>query len=113
MFEGIPSVQEVTCTGSALPADAKLVSITLFPLRERGHQLAYVMLLLQPSCSTSDVFSSCLVDERDSRRTALKTLVTDLRPGEAREYGCNVTLMKAGAKTESRLWTVRVERPSE
>ena len=113
MFEGIPSVQEVTCTGRRLSADAKLVSITLFSLRERDHQLACVTLLLKPSCSTSDVFSSCDVDENDSRNTVLKTLVTDLRPGEAREYGCNVTLLKMGAQTETRLWSVRVQRPSE
>ena len=49
-------------------------------------------------CSTRHLFSSCLIDLTDSRRSRVRSLIRDLDPGESRTYHCQVGIFNSGAK---------------
>lgn len=106
LFLGSHDIQEVECSGAALPTDVDLVTMVLHsPPSDRA--LAYVNLQTR-HCSTSEMFVSCVMDDRDSRQTKLRALVTNLPEGAARMYGCNVTAVKDGWKVKAFSWSLTV-----
>ncbi|PVD27410.1 hypothetical protein C0Q70_12568 [Pomacea canaliculata] len=106
LFLGSHDIQEVECSGAALPTDVDLVTMVLHsPPSDRA--LAYVNLQTR-HCSTSEMFVSCVMDDRDSRQTKLRALVTNLPQGAARMYGCNVTAVKDGWKVKAFSWSLTV-----
>ena len=108
-FRGLHSIPEVTCTGSPLPPDTHVFALALFSLP--GHRkLAYVNVASE-ECSTTDVYTACVIDRQDSRRSRLVALVCDLQEGDWRLYGCNVTGFRSG-DTFVTSWSLRVHYPS-
>ena len=104
-FEGIPSIQEISCSGEALESDVTVFAMVLL---QDSRQLAQVNIMAK-ECTTSGAFSSCVLHETNSRRTTLKTLVMDLGATETRMYVCEVTFLRSGEKTKSSTWTLEVQ----
>ncbi|XP_076438587.1 uncharacterized protein LOC143277596 [Babylonia areolata] len=94
MFEDLPGVVEVECSGRTLGPQVELFSLSLYAI-EQDVVLASVTVA-RNECGTSSSFSACFVDKADPFNTKLKTLVVDLKRGEERLYGCNVSLNTAG-----------------
>lgn len=65
------------------------------------------------TCLTTRTFASCVIDPGDPRRTAVTALVLDLRPGEARHYGCNITFFRPTGQTYAKSFTIPVTLPRE
>ncbi|KAL8600369.1 hypothetical protein ACOMHN_052786 [Nucella lapillus] len=93
-FQGVPSIQEIQCSGTAISPDLDLLSISLF--RARDDQTIAFVNFASEECSTFVGFSACVFEEKDSHRTHVKALVQDLEPGQIRRYGCNVTAALKG-----------------
>ncbi|XP_025102324.1 uncharacterized protein LOC112568951 [Pomacea canaliculata] len=91
-FYGQPTILEVQCSGSGLEANSKLVSLALYGSSKSS--IVASVNLVNKECSTSDTFSSCEIHSNDDRRTAVKSLVFDLREGEERQYGCEVNSLR-------------------
>lgn len=72
-----------------------------------------VFLPRTSECLTSDVFSSCLMNDQDSRQAKLRFLLTDLAPGQSRAYGCNVTSVHHGRQARINTWVLIVEISSK
>lgn len=74
--------------------------------------VAFVNLRKQ-ECYTSESFVSCDIDNSDSRRSNLKTLVADLAEGQTRVFGCNLTAVAARGRMLSYSWKLSVYQPSK
>ena len=105
-FQGVPSIQEVECSGSGLTPNFDFLSMSLFTVRD-DQSIAFVNFASK-ECSTFVGFSACIIQEKDSHKTHLKSLVLDLNPGQGRRYGCNVTVANARGKTEILQWFLEV-----
>lgn len=110
-FRGEASILEVECTGDMLSADVDVFQMTLYTTAD-NEVVAYVNPL-KNECLTSRSFSSCVIDEKDSRRTRLRSLVIDLGSEEARWYGCNVSSSQARSPIKVTSWSVVVKRLRE
>lgn len=106
-FKGLPFMKTVECSGERLGPDTTLLAITMFA-GSNNDVLAYINLR-DNLCSTSAIYSACVIDVIDYRKTRLVVLVTDLRVDEPREYKCNVTSFRAG-HSHVITWTLRVDR---
>ena len=109
-FQSIPHVLEVRCSGEALDTNADLLTLRLYTTPDT-EMLASVNLR-KFKCMSSSSFASCDVNERDSRRTSLNVLVTDLKEGESRSFGCTAGY-EADGWIESKSWTLEAKRNSE
>ncbi|KAL8563674.1 hypothetical protein ACOMHN_035408 [Nucella lapillus] len=110
IFKGSSAIQEIECSGSALDSAADgLLSTILYSVRD-GRVLASANFATK-NCLTTDTFSSCVIDARDSRRTRVRALVLDLKEEESREFGCNVTAYSSLGKALEFSWIVSVTRP--
>ncbi|KAL8577607.1 hypothetical protein ACOMHN_036798 [Nucella lapillus] len=109
-FQDLPMVQELSCSGHALGNDINLLGIKIFTLDNR-QTLAYVNVK-DEKCSTSGVYSACLIDPRDSRKSRLVTLLVGWGEEEAeeKEYGCNVTGFRPGLEVYSETWSLTVKK---
>ncbi|KAK7488889.1 hypothetical protein BaRGS_00019846 [Batillaria attramentaria] len=97
-FYDIPSLIEVTCSGKRLSTATDIMSISLFT--KRNNLVVCFINIAKRQCSTdSQDFVSCIVDNTNTRRTEARTLVTDLKFGMFREYGCNITAVDTLEKT--------------
>lgn len=117
-FHGVSSIVEVECSGVSLPSNVDLMSITMFAMTtsHSSHTGGIIASINYGGrkCLTTDVFSSCEIDERNSRSTRLRTLVLDLAVEATRWIGCNVT----GFESSSGLvkivsWSLNAKRKSE
>ncbi|KAL8563675.1 hypothetical protein ACOMHN_035409 [Nucella lapillus] len=107
---GFPGIQSVECSGRTLPSDSDLLSMVLFQ-RSRSQPLAIVNLR-KKSCTTSNIFVACHLDDSDSRRSVVRALVSDLLEGQSRVYGCNVTSLVSNVGQVRLLsWSLLVRRP--
>lgn len=88
------TVQQVECSGHVLEPDVTLFGMTLFA--GANHDVLAYVNLRDKECATSRVYSACVIDGSDYRKTKLMALVLDLRDDESRMYGCNVTSLKSG-----------------
>ena len=93
-FRGLPTIQEVICSGETLDSDVNIYAMALFTL-PTNRVVAFVDLK-DNVCSTSVEFAACVIDVTDSRKTRLVTLAQSLEFGEWREYGCNITSLRHG-----------------
>ncbi|XP_025101742.1 uncharacterized protein LOC112568586 isoform X28 [Pomacea canaliculata] len=107
-FKGIPSIQEVQCSGQALGSDVTVVGLTLY-CANTSEVLAYVNVVSR-ECSTSNSYSSCFIATDDTRKIRVMTLAAEIDDGKYLEYGCNVTAFKTG-KGLLVSWTTRVYSP--
>ncbi|KAK7490290.1 hypothetical protein BaRGS_00018451 [Batillaria attramentaria] len=105
IFQGIPTIQEVSCSGQALASDSSVFSMSLYAER----RLLAQVNVMNKECTTSGTFSSCLVHQRDSRSTELRTLVMDLGQNETREFTCELVNQKSGEKAKTDTWSLVIE----
>lgn len=110
-FRGFNTITEMECSGASLTSDVDVFSLVIYTVSD-DHVMASANVGRE-ECSTSGSFSSCVFDPRDSRRTRLRVLVTDLSEAERRVYGCNVTVFRTGGRVKTVTWMLRVERESE
>nr|KAG5686410.1 hypothetical protein BaRGS_016548 [Batillaria attramentaria] len=80
-FQGYDHITEVACTGEPLDSDTDLLSMVLYKLD--GKKVIATVNLKNNECSTSDKFSSCVIDSKDSHKTRLTTLILDLAEPKA------------------------------
>lgn len=109
-FHNLPRIQEVECTGTTLDADATVSSMILYDSRD--HIIASVNTLTG-ECTTGGAFSSCVLHNRDTRKTRLRTLVMDLEHGQSRTYGCEVTSFRSGERARISTWSLTVRAGSK
>lgn len=110
-FKGIPSIQEVECTGSSLQTEVNLLSLSLFSVPSNT-VLGHVNLLTN-KCVTFSDFASCIIDGSQTRKTVLRVLVYDLGEEETRQYGCNCTTVRSLGETERATWFIVVKAKSK
>ncbi|XP_025102310.1 uncharacterized protein LOC112568945 isoform X4 [Pomacea canaliculata] len=102
-----PTILEVTCSGEVLDADATLLTMALYRVDNSSHIIATVNPL-KNECSTTDVFSACVISWPDSRRTQLKTLVQGVTHSTLIGYGCDVTSVRSGERAVTSAWRIDV-----
>ncbi|XP_070201554.1 uncharacterized protein [Littorina saxatilis] len=108
MFEDLPHVVEVTCSGEALASNSDLLTLRL--QTSPDDELLVSVNLRKHKCTVSLItFAACHINERDSRRTSLNVLVMDLKDGEERTYGCTAGY-EADGWLESKTWTLSVKK---
>lgn len=110
-FRGIEYIQEVQCSGDALASDTSLLFMALYTVQE-DRLLASVNLGTR-ECRTGDVFSSCVIDETDHRKTLLKSLIFELDHERERVYGCNVTNVGSDGRSKVYSWNVAISERSK
>ncbi|XP_076457322.1 uncharacterized protein LOC143291366 [Babylonia areolata] len=109
VFEQHPLIQQVTCSGDTLDSSAALLTMTLYsPSNVRSNVIATISVV-KTKCTTSATFSSCHLDLRDSRASRLRTLVTGLKIGERRSFGCTVGY-EIGGWPKTVTWSVTLMR---
>ena len=92
-FKGIPSLQEVECWGYGLKPDVKLMSLKLYA--ESENNVLASLNVFTNTCLTYTAYSSCFVDDSGGHRSTVKVLVSDLREGESRTFGCKLTVLES------------------
>lgn len=110
-FQGFTAIQSVECTGATLPGDWDLLSMVLY--RVSSSELLAIANLRKRSCSTSQTFIACHIDESDSRGSKIKALISDLTEGQSRAYGCNLTSLSSAGQSSIVSWSLVVTRPSK
>lgn len=109
-FEGISSVLEVVCSGRTLKMNSDLLTITLHASMD--NDVIASLNLRKLKCQSSYLFTSCHMDESDSRKTLLRVLVLDLADGERRRLSCTVGFETAGW-IHSEKWSLDIQRNSK
>lgn len=110
-FKGIPSLQEVECSGATLKPEVKLLSLQLHRLSDNT-ALAFLNTYTN-NCMTFGDYSSCFIDPDVAHRSRLRILVFDLDEGESRDYGCTVNTMDSYGNPKTSNWKIAVTRESE
>lgn len=105
-FQGIQSIQEVSCSGKDLSSDTDVFSISLYS----GSDLLAQVNVMKNECTTSGSFSSCIINERDSRATVLRTLVMDPDHRRTRDFVCEINSLKAGSRSQILTWKRAITR---
>lgn len=113
IFEHIDGILEVECNAQKLDFSADVLTMTLFRRQSTETSLMAFVSPKTSECTTAEAFSSCVVDGGSSRNTRLKTLVLDLRVGEARVFGCNVTSLDSQKRLVTTSWSLVVVRNSK
>ena len=111
LFKGFPSLQEIECTTGNLKAEVNVFSLKLFTVPENG-MLAHANPV-KNECVTFEEYSSCEIDSSDTRNSRLRVLVSDLREGERRKYGCTASSFGPFGETNVARWSLVVKRNSE
>ena len=111
LFKGIPSLQEVVCSGTKLEPEVKLLSLQMHRLP--GNKALASLNVISSSCVTLGDYSSCFIDSDDSRRSKLRILVVDLMEEESRVYTCDVHTIDSFGIPKSSQWRITVKRPSK
>lgn len=107
-FQAIPSIVELVCSGLSLPVDADLLSIVLY---EKTPPAVLASLNLKTrECSTSNIFSSCVIDEKNSHLSKISILILGVASHETQEFGCDVTTYKPGDRPKIVSWSFNVTR---
>lgn len=109
-FRGISTLHELQCSAETLASDLALMGITVFI--ERNNKIIAYINVRDNECSTSDVYSACVVDKSDFRKSKLITLVADISTGETRSYGCNLTSFRNG-QGHTVTWFISVHQASK
>jgi len=110
-FRGIPSIQEVECSGHNLNSDVKLISLQLFRLPETS--VLASLNVYTNNCMTFSEFSSCAIRPANIHQSHLRLLVHDLEEGEKREYGCTANTINPLGNSLYRNWKIVLIRNSK
>ena len=111
VFRGIPSIQEVECSGQNLNSDVKLISLQLFRLPETS--VLASLNVYTNNCMTFSEFSSCAIRPANIHQSHLRLLVHDLEEGEKREYGCTANTINPLGNSLYRNWKIVLTRNSK
>ena len=111
IFKGIPSLQEVECSGGGLKPEVTLLSLQMHRLSD-SQTLASLNVFLK-TCVTVSSYSSCAIDSGDTHRSRLRVLVDDLAEGESRGYGCTVNTVQSVGNPVTLNWTIHIRRDSK
>ena len=111
VFRGIPSIQEVECSGQNLSSDVKLISLQLFRLPETS--VLASLNVYTNNCMTFSEFSSCAIRPANIHQSHLRLLVHDLEEGEKREYGCTANTINPLGNSLYRNWKIVLTRNSK
>ncbi|KAK7089883.1 uncharacterized protein [Littorina saxatilis] len=103
-FEGHSHITEVECSGEVLDSATDLLTMVLYNKADK--RVLATANLKKQECATSDQFAACIINENDSKRSRLKTLVLDLAEEELRHFGCNLTTFSTGGKTQIFTWSI-------
>ena len=110
-FKGISSLLEVECSAISLTAGVKIFSMKLFSVPDNIlHAKANP---LNDNCFTFLELTSCTINKSDTRKSKLRILVSDLKEGEGRKYGCSATSFDSDGDTVTSTWVIDVIRNSE
>ena len=112
-FKGFHDIQQIQCSGEALPPDSDLFFMVLYQVTDNsdgGIKTLGQLNVNKRECSTSEDYVSCDIVESESRRSRLKALVADLAEGQSRVYGCNVSALMSGVRMQTFSWSVTVRR---
>ena len=111
-FKGIPSLQEVECSGKTLSSGVVFTSITLFRKTDDG--ILVTLLFADGSCKTYTEFTSCTI-VNDRKSSIVRTLISDWSEGDAMSIGCNVTGLSGRHGITPRLfsWSLTARRGRE
>ena len=107
-FKGFPSLQEIECQIGSYNAEVNVFSLKLFRLPSN-----IVLAHANPvknECQTFGEYSSCRIDIRDTRKSTLNILVSDLKEGESRRYGCTASSFGPLGATNTSTWSITVKR---
>ena len=110
LFKGIPSLQEVRCSGASLEPEVKLLSLQMRRLSD--NRALASLNVISNNCVTLRDYSSCFIDKYDSRRSELRILVFDLVEGERRVYACDIHTIDSFGIPKSSQWKITVEMHS-
>ena len=111
IFRGIPSLQELECTGRSLKPEVKLLALQLYMLPD--HELLASLNGYSNNCVTFGEYSSCVVDSTDTHKSRLRILVADLTEGESRRYKCTATTVDSYGLSKIITWNIVVRRISK
>ena len=110
-FKNISSLIEVECSASSLTAGVKIFSMRLFSVPDNVlHAKANP---LNENCFTFLELASCTINKDDTRKSQLKILVSDLKEGERRRYGCSASSFESDGDAVTSTWVIDVTRNSE
>ena len=110
-FKGFPSLKEVQCSGRSLKPEVKLLSLQLYKLPEE--EMLASLNVFSNTCVTMGDYSSCVVNTSDTHVSTLRTLVTDMREGERRQYKCTANAVDSYGLPKFLTWTTVIEYHSE
>ena len=103
-FQGHSHITEVECSGERLDSDTDLLTMVLYHVPDK--RVLATANLKSRECSTSDQFSSCMINDRDSHSTRLRTLILDMAEHELRHFGCNLTTFRTDGTTDIISWSI-------
>ena len=108
-FLGFSSLQEVECSGESLTEDIFLTTLILYR-KDDGRVLVRLRTHnYKTTCETYLDYSSCNVDQFESRKSAVRALIADLSMGERVDVGCNASgTLSASGLPELYSWLVPV-----
>ena len=110
-FKGFPELQEVECLAAILRPELKLFSLKMFSV-DNNVVLATANAMTE-ECVTFTEYSSCYVDRTDSRKSKIRVLVSDMKEGEMKQFGCRVNSFDSLGDTITTTWSITVERKGE
>lgn len=110
-FLGFPSLQEVECSGKSLKEEDDLLSLTLYRFSDKT--VVAALNTLKGTCKTFSEYSSCNLNIVDTKKSQVRTLVSELEEGETVFLGCNATSMLETGHPHVHSWTARVYRRSK
>lgn len=108
-FKGLTSLPTVECAADGLEADVTVMSMTMYSVRDNN--VVAAINILDSECSTSGVYSACVVSSQDKKRTKLVSIVPEAVKDEVAVYGCNLTVFRQG-KGHIVSWSTSVRLPS-
>ena len=106
-FHNLPKVQEVECSGSVLDPGVNILSMALYSSAD--NQVLASANLKDNECSTSTMFASCHISNRNARHTAVRVLVLGLGTNEWRKFTCEVNSLKSDGRSQIIVWSLRIQ----
>lgn len=108
-FPGVPSLQILECSGIVLETNVDLLTLTIFT-SHNGRDVSLVSVNLRnKACSIAeDTFSLCNIDNSDSRKASLQTLISNPTTDQPKVYGCNATVYLSGGRVHTTSWSLPV-----
>jgi hypothetical protein len=101
----------VVCSGRNIPNQVDVMSLELF--HSHDDRVLAIIFPLKNTCKTFTAYSSCRIDSSDTKRSLVRTLVSDLEEGETVRLGCNVTTLRSDGHPNVYSWFTSVHRKSK